>query len=741
MLLPFCFTGRALLRAQVYAPIDLPYMAEPLKDYAADFGVERVHNGTLSDLYSQIIPWQHAVRYSIARGEWPVWNPFLLCGTILAANMQAAPYDALNLLGLALPHPQALTFAAAMTFFLAALFTFAFARTLGCGELPALVAAAGYAFCQALAFFVGWPLGRAWAFLPLVLLGVRCVVRERRIALLTIGLVLTIFAGHPESILHIVACGAAFGVFELLVTREWRAIGHAAVAGALALAITAISLLPFLAAAPHTKEYAVRRDLYAPAQFPTIPEAIAKKAGHTFFPFYGGKPERDNFTPLWEPMSSRVGSLILGLALLAPFLVRRKETWFFLGLAIVGLSAALHAPPFAHLLHELPLFDIALNERLAYAAAFSLSVLAALALEAWSIHRPRMAALPLFAVGIALAIGMYVIRDEQLKVGVNASLLTEQTIADLVPLAIVALLLLVRTPPRFALPVLLGLLLVQRTIEDGAIYPTLPEDVFYPRLPVLAAIPQDGIFRTVGLHFALIPDGAAMYDLEDPRGYEAMTFRRLAETYPVWSHPQAISFNIVPEMWRPFLSFLNVRYAITSREVEPTPGWKLVLEDRDSRLLENTRVLPRAYVPARIRYEKSGSDVLVQMAKHDDFAQKAWITAPHYPPHEVDNGPGTVAIRRLGLNGYDLDVTMEREGWVVVSESLWPGWRTYVDGHRIQPLYANHAFLGVFVPAGKHHVRIVYMPESFTRGRNVSLATLAGLALFFGVRRFRKRTR
>ena len=36
ILIPFCFTGRALLTGRVYAPIDLPFMAEPLKDYAVE---------------------------------------------------------------------------------------------------------------------------------------------------------------------------------------------------------------------------------------------------------------------------------------------------------------------------------------------------------------------------------------------------------------------------------------------------------------------------------------------------------------------------------------------------------------------------------------------------------------------------------------------------------------------------------------------------------------------------------
>lgn len=734
ILIPFCFTGRALLTGKVYAPIDLPFMSEPLKDYAADYGFDKVYNGTLSDLYAQIIPWQSAVRQALAHGEWPLWNPFLLCGNILAANMQAAPYDALNVIGLVLSHPQALTFAAAMTFFFAAFFTFAFARLIGLSEPAALLAAAGYTYCAVLSFFIGWPLGRAWTLLPLVLAAVRVLVRERSLRgamLLTLALTLLIFTGHPESVLHIVAIGATYGIFELALVRKetLRAIGIATACGLLALGLTAILLLPFFSAAPETKEYDLRHKLYAPADFPTIPENIARRAGTTFFPFYGGQPERDNFTSIWQPTSARVGSLILALAAAALVVApRRKETWFFFALAAVGLCAGFDAPPVAHLLHELPVFDIALNERLVFAAAFAMAMLAGIAVDAWK----KRGVIVLLLVLTALMTASHFVSQGQLNAGVDATLMRNLILAEMLPLLLAAIVLL---KPR-TVPIVIGLVLIQRTLEDGAIYPSLRADAFYPRIPILSAIPVDdpNPFRIVGLHFALIPDGAALYSLEDARGYEAMTFRRLAETYPIWCRPQEVSFNNVPEMWRPFLNFLNVRYALGSTDAEPAPGWKIVAQDRQSRLLENTNVLPRAYVPRRIDYARNGSAVVAAMAKETDFAERAWITAPHYNPHEIHNGPGTVVTRRTGFSVYDMDVTMDLDGWVVVSESHWPGWRAYIDGRRVNTLDANHAFIGIFVPKGTHRVRLMYRPEAFTRGRNITIATALALIAFFALR-------
>lgn len=741
ILLPFCFTGRALLTGRVYAPIDLPFMSEPLVDYAKDYGFEKTYNGTLSDLYAQMMPWQSAVRQALSHGEWPLWNPFLLCGNILAANMQAAPYDALNVLGLLLSHPQALTFGAAMTFFFAVFFTFVYARLLGLSETASLIAAAGFAFCASISFFVGWPLGRAWTLFPLVLAAVRLIVHERSMrgaVTLTIALTLLMFTGHPESVLHIVTIGAVYGVFELIVVRRdtWRAIAIATISGLITLGLTAILLMPFMAAAPQTREYDLRHHYYAKIDIETNAKKIARHAGVTFFPFYGGQPERDNFTDIWQPTSARVGSLILALAAAALFVApRRKETWFFFGLTVIALCAGFEIPPVAQLLHKLPVFDIALNDRLVFAAAFAMAMLAGIAVDSWK----RRGAMVMAVVGLALAIATFAIYDSQLAAGVHATLIRNLALAELVPLVIAIVLLATRA--RHAAIALFALVLIQRTIEDGSIYPSLHQDGFYPRVPILAAIPVNdpSPFRIVGLHFALIPDGAALYGLEDARGYEAMTFRRLSETYPIWCKLQGISFNNVPEMRRPFLNFLGVRYAISSVDIQPEPGWKVVMDDRRSRLLENTNALPRAYVPRHIRYEQTGAAVVEAMAKETDFANRAWITVPHYQPHEISNGPGSVIVRRKGFSVYELEATMDLDGWVVVSDSHWPGWRAYIDGRRVRTLDANHAFIGIFVPKGTHRVRLMYRPEAFTRGRAVTVVTMVGLIAFFALRhRFKK---
>jgi hypothetical protein len=242
-------------------------------------------------------------------------------------------------------------------------------------------------------------------------------------------------------------------------------------------------------------------------------------------------------------------------------------------------------------------------------------------------------------------------------------------------------------------------------------------------------------FRITGTHWALLPATNALYGLEDVRGYEAMTFHPYVKTWKLWCVHQPIFFNRTDDLSRPFLSMMNVRFAFT-REDAPVPsGWREVAREGAAVLLENEQVLPRAFIPRNVTVGLQSEVAVDEMSTVTDFRERAWITAD-VVPYERTNGPG-----RVTLHGHTLEAEMDGDGWIVVSNSAWQGWRAYLDGKRIRLQRANVAFLGIHVPKGKHTVRLVYLPESFVTGRAITLATLLGIAAFMLWRRRRSSLR
>ncbi len=236
--LPLVLTGRALLTAAVFAPLDLTYMTEPLASVAGKAGVTHVMNPALSDVIAQFIPWKAAVRFALAHHEWPLWNPFELCGDPLAGSTQIALFHPVTVIGHILPLAQFLTFEAAMTLLLGAVSMFLFIREVlppgrlrdgdpGTSEwtceIPALFGAAAWAFSTNLVSFLGTAHSAATAILPFVLLGARRIARSpglRSASLLTAALLLEILCGHPETLLHTVSLAIVYFLFELLLHRK-----------------------------------------------------------------------------------------------------------------------------------------------------------------------------------------------------------------------------------------------------------------------------------------------------------------------------------------------------------------------------------------------------------------------------------------------------------------------------------------------------------------------------------------
>jgi uncharacterized membrane protein YfhO len=86
-----------------------------------------------------------------------------------------------------------------------------------------------------------------------------------------------------------------------------------------------------------------------------------------------------------------------------------------------------------------------------------------------------------------------------------------------------------------------------------------------------------------------------------------------------------------------------------------------------------------------------------------------------------------------------LDVDAAAPAWIIASETNWRGWRAREGGARYPVFFANHAFVGFRVGAGRHRVRLEYRPASFEIALVVSVAAAAAL-LGVAVRNIRSRS-
>jgi hypothetical protein len=737
VLLPLTVTGAALLHGKIYAPVDISFLSPPLRGMTAASGVESVQNPALTDVAYLMIPWRQAVRDAFARGEYPLWNPHVFTGDILAAASEPAPLYPTNLLALLLPIDLSLTFVAAFTLFLAGVSAFVWSRELSVGEPGALFTAAAWLLSDYLIFFVHYPMGHAVALLPLTLLAARRLARDashRSMLLLAIVLAVVVLAGHPESTLHIVIFGAIWFAFEFSRHRQqaYRKIALGLGAGAIALGLTAVFLLPVVDALLQTAEYRWRHQVgHLFVQRATVGEVAARLVPNVVPFVYGDARIEVADVPVHypSPHSGYAGAILFALALIGFLRSRWSGRWLLFGMIVVGWLAAAGFDPLLRFLDLLPLFSIAINDRLIFGSVLALATLAGAGAEAaltpqWRSRTSLVTALTLLVLIVAVAL----LWGSMRTAGLSEEFLLTAATRELVPLLLVAAAAAAPIGARGLAAALLLFFLVSRSVAFGDFYPTLPRSAFYPRPPLLAALPADPtLYRIVGEQFTLIPNEALLFGLSDVRGFQGMTLTHLSETFPLWSEPQPVWFNRVDDLNAPLLSFMNVRYAIAP-ENRPVPdGWSVVAAEGDARLLRNSRALERAFIPEEVVIDAEPEEIFGGL-RRGDLAGRSWIgSAAAGTGTLTPNGSGSVTSR-YGRYGYRLDVALDAPAWVVVSETAWRGWRAFSADSELPVARANWAWLAVRVPAGEHTLRLVFRPTSFVAGGAITGATLVLLA-------------
>ena len=103
---------------------------------------------------------------------------------------------------------------------------------------------------------------------------------------------------------------------------------------------------------------------------------------------------------------------------------------------------------------------------------------------------------------------------------------------------------------------------------------------------------------------------------------------------------------------------------------------------------------------------------------------------------DEDQGAGwdVQSLSSESPNRLELIVKSDRQGWVVVSDTWYPGWLAYVDESPSPVVKANYLFRAVAVPAGKHRIVLLYRPFSFQVGAWISAIACTVCLVWFVLR-------
>jgi hypothetical protein len=170
-------------------------------------------------------------------------------------------------------------------------------------------------------------------------------------------------------------------------------------------------------------------------------------------------------------------------------------------------------------------------------------------------------------------------------------------------------------------------------------------------------------------------------------------------------------------------------------------GYRRVRDEGGAVHYRNERARPRAWAVHRLVLASTADDAVRRLATGEVRPEEAVVLEDPQAPTPAGPGPSEVAIVQEAPTRVVLRAEMNGDGYVVLADSYYAGWRATVDGDPT-PLYAaNGAFRAVFVRSGSHRVRFEYRPSSLRLGAAVTGFTAAlamGLAWAFRPRKRRE---
>ncbi len=775
--LVFLFFWKIFLLKQIPLPADFVVgVYYPWLDYKWGYpaGVP-VKNPITTDVVSFSYPMRMLAIEILKKGDLPLWNPHILTGIPLLANFQSAPFSPTNLVYFIFDKLTAWSGQVILQHVLVSVFTYLLLRSWKVSRVGSLLGGVIFAFSGYSLIWSQWNAHVLSAsFIPLLLFFAdRWLIKGKwKYGIgISVALFFQIISGYPQAIIY--SFVALVLLWFIRFTKEKRYFLKTIWLAAfliLGLGLSSFQIFP----SAELLSLSQRKIEPHPYEWAFLP---LNKVITFVAPDYFGNHATKNY---WGPQdytsnTGFVGVVALVLGTVALLNNKKKEKVYY-GLALVIASLILALPtPISQLIWRSGV----------------------LGLQAASAHR----ALVLFNFGIAILASFgvdYFINSK--KINLKTLAIPLVILAPFIVYAFLAFLLsrwypmhippLIRGIPKYkvalrnsvlplfflismsivfviskrsnrsvrkVLMVAVFTLLVFELFRFGWKFtPFSPRHIVFPKTPVIDFLTsKKRPYRVTGGQ--VVPINMLMpYGLDILEGYDAVypldiaKFIAVLNSGELEADPQG-RYGTVANYDTKLLDLVNTKYLLAIKRDErknPSPEgtipedfnlekYRLVFEDQTTLVLENTSVLPRAYMVYDWEVVFDRKEVL-EMLMDKGFPQDKKIILEEDTPNPSRKGKSNIKFIGYEENETIISVKTNDSGFLFVSDLFYPGWKAFIDRKEVKIFRANYAFRAVYLPKGIHEVKFIYQPESFYNGVKASSASfivLLGLAFLIGKRK------
>lgn len=662
-------------------------------------------NPLLWDSIAQFYPWRNFLGESLSQGFFPLWNPYQFCGTPFYANGQSAVFYPFNWLTPILGK-MFLGINALFHLFLAGFLLYIFLRKINVSSYASLFASLSYMLSDFITAWLHLPtVSASFVWAPLALLGVELALEGKLIKSFltcTFSVAMSALGGHPQFFLYtlwliiIYLILRPFGekkvnIFQPLIPLLGVGVG---------ILLSAVALLPLFefSRLAHRAEGASWQSYNA---YITLSLPLERLVG-LFLPNFFGNPARGNYWGRGEYIEYALYTGILPLVAL-PFSVsgEKKYAFPFIAILLLSLFLFLGTPlniPFYFLVPAWS--QTGSPARLISVFTFSLCVLGGIGIDVIMKTSPsrRFLASVLSSI-ILLPFLFFTLAQREIPFASLRNVSPEFPYLDFLKLFIypIAIFLLIRFGKKLLQYFLIPLLLFDLfPLASSHLYFSKRENLF-PSIPSLNAV-GEGCYRILAISprwslyryppACLPPNTPMIYHFFDVAGYDSLFLLRyknfLDQLEGKNSAPLENGNMLLPSSVRKEnLEILGVKFVLCPFYIDASH--LQLLRDGETKL-----------------YVLKGNPLRFQLLDTS------------YQPQ------GKVELLSYSPNRIELKIEAEREGYFLLTDTYYPGWRAFLDGEEklISPYYV---FRSISLPPGTHLLVFLFRPFSYKIGLYISL--------------------
>jgi hypothetical protein len=655
----------------------------------------------LRDFHRWFYPMKYYLASCFRKGAIPYWCPYYFCGAPFLSDIQSGVFYPFSLLLTFFSFPRALNFFIVVHFFLGFIFFYYFIRKVGVSRETSLVVSTSYSYGSYTIASVNTLNNLSTLiWLPALLWSFYVARFERRPAAYfwsVLCLCMLFLGGEPQLAL----LAMVLLVFSLLIfpakefrgLRRWPENSFAIFILLLsAVLITMVQLGPtfqdyqlsvrkegfqYAEAARFSLNPAMLKHLFVPLSFPAHYEADVNTLA-TLFPGTHSMPWLLTVYP---------GMIILPLAFFGLLFRFSKGLLFWVILFIITILLALgrHTPLYALFYAAFPFFRF--PEKFMFLSSFALLVMAAHGFEHFllKVGKAGWKRSVWFSIALLFIVSDLFFAHAHLNPLCEATFYTQYD-PSLKPVVTDTGIYRIYVDPE--------------TVASG---PERMSILDYHRRWQMFLMPNLGLLR--GLSYS---DGVTGMELR----YQSIITDLLTKPWP--------------ERIR-LLRLFNVKYIVSSSELDKNPELADDVAKVNGYVYRVKDYLPRAWIVSHVVPFKKGTPEELAEPSFDPYhmvlAKKPGTETslePYYEP--VDS------LRYEEGGRIHIEVSARKKGFLVLSESSYPGWRVFVDGREKECLWLNLLFQGVEIDSGRHDIDFVFRPKGFAI---FALISAVSLFLFF----------